>query len=289
LPLLGPASLLLTMCGWIVTLWAGYVLVFSAFPDDIIRVDTKLAADIWERIYFTGFTIFTLGVGDVTPASDFYRILTAVASISGLFLVTLSITYLLPVLSAVTEKRALACKIHAMGRTPQDIVLNGWDGQSLRSLEPCLLQLTEQISLHAQRHLSYPVLHHFQAETRRDAFPPQLATLSESMMLIRFCMPPDRRPSAICMHMLDQAIDEYIRVIRRVYDHDSHDLAPEAPQLARLREAGIDLCDEDAISKELDAKSEHRRMLLALVHSQAWDWDEAIGVTSKSQDEQNVG
>lgn len=284
LPLLGPASLLITMCGWIITLWAGYTLVFSAYPDDLILTATKMPADVWERIYFTGFTIFTLGVGDITPASDLYRVITAIASICGLFIVTLSITYLLPVLSAVTEKRALACQIHTLGTTSQDMLLSAWDGQSFKSIEPYFQDLTASISLHAQRHFSYPVLHHFQSHTRRDAFPPQIATLSETVMLLRYFVSPELRPSEICLRSIDCAIDEYIRVVRSMYQHPDSDEAPTLPQLHKLHGRGIEMCEQAQIDDHIERRAEHRKMLLALVHSQAWDWQTAMGEKTDPDD-----
>ncbi len=289
-PMLGPASLLSTMFTWVVLLWLAYLFVYSAYPDKIVASNTGMPADLWERIYFTGFTIFTLGVGDFTPASDFYRVVTAVASLSGLFIVTLSITYLLPVLSAVTEKRAFACQIHSLGESPQDILLTAWDGESFDSLTPYLQDLTAAISLHAQRHLSYPVLHHFQARTRRDSFPPQVATLSEAVMLLKYCIAPELRPDRVALHTVSSAIDEYMGVIRTMYQHPDRDTPPDLPDMSRLRAAGISICTDEEIKENLKDRDDHRRMLLALVHSQAWDWEEAInGRKASDKNQEEVG
>ncbi|RBY91948.1 hypothetical protein DQ237_19245 [Blastococcus sp. TF02-8] len=45
---------------------------------------------------------------------------------SGLFVVTLSITYLLAVVSAVVDRRALATHVHALGRSGGDVLVTGW-------------------------------------------------------------------------------------------------------------------------------------------------------------------
>ncbi len=52
--------------------------------------------------------------------------MTALASCSGLVLVTLAITYRLAVVSAVVSRRSLAIRIHCLGTSGADIVTSGW-------------------------------------------------------------------------------------------------------------------------------------------------------------------
>ncbi|MEX2549157.1 MAG: ion channel [Nitriliruptoraceae bacterium] len=114
----GPVVLLLTIGVWLGLLWAGWTLVFAADPEAVISTATRAPASGWSRVYFTGFTVFTLGVGDYIPQGQPWEILTAIASVSGLGLVTLAITYLMPVVSSVTARRAQANTIAGMGNTP---------------------------------------------------------------------------------------------------------------------------------------------------------------------------
>ncbi len=72
--------------------------------------DTNLPADLVGKIYFAGYTIFTLGNGDYQPLGG-WRIVTVIANATSLIIVTLSISYLIPLLSAVVEKRVLAGRI----------------------------------------------------------------------------------------------------------------------------------------------------------------------------------
>jgi hypothetical protein len=52
---------------------------------------------------FYGYTLSTLGLGDMEPEGNFWDILTAILSFTGLILI--SITYLIPVVSAEIAKR----------------------------------------------------------------------------------------------------------------------------------------------------------------------------------------
>lgn len=45
-------------------------------------------AGLVDRLYFTGYTVFTLGNGDFKPGSGIWQIATGAAAGTGLFLVT---------------------------------------------------------------------------------------------------------------------------------------------------------------------------------------------------------
>lgn len=105
---IGPVVLLVILATWILLLWTGFLLLFSVDVQSVLNAKTDVPADFWERVYFTGFTISTLSVGDFVPSGAGWRVIAALASLNGLFLMTLAISYLIPVMSAVVGKRQLA-------------------------------------------------------------------------------------------------------------------------------------------------------------------------------------
>ena len=117
---MGTVILMSAIVSWITLLWAGYLLVFSAGDAAVVHASTGAPAGFWERVYFTGYTLSTLGMGDFVPQGSAWRVVTALASLSSLFLVTLSITYLVPVLSAVAAKRQIAALIADIGHGARD-------------------------------------------------------------------------------------------------------------------------------------------------------------------------
>ena len=82
----GPALLMVTVLLWIGLLWAGWTLLFLSCDRGVIDSSTGAAANTAQVVYYVAFTIFTLGVGDFVPGGDGWRLLTAVATFSGLFL-----------------------------------------------------------------------------------------------------------------------------------------------------------------------------------------------------------
>ena len=124
----------------------------------MINGQTGELADLVALIYFTGFAISTLGVGDYVPNRALWQILTPVATINGFILITLSVTYLLQVLAAAVGNCKPACLIHALGGSPAAILQTAWNGADFSRLSYSLTQITDLLAQHTQEYKAYPVL-----------------------------------------------------------------------------------------------------------------------------------
>ena len=260
---------------WTLLLWTGWTLVFASGDGAVVDASSQTPADLPARVYFVGFTLFTLGNGDYVPSGGAWQVLTAVASFTGLFLVTLAITYLLPVVQAVAEKRSLAGRIHSLGATGVEIAAQaGGPGSSLeRQLESAAADLT----LHAERHLVYPVLHYFASDEARTALAPRLAALSDGLLLLRHGLPEADRPDPTALGSVEGALDDYLATVRGSLASPSEDASPPAPS------AGLDRTAPEADRDLADAarqRDDQRRLLRAIVRQSGHDWPGAVGTPS---------
>lgn len=96
----GSLMLFATLLMWVALQWVGWTLLFLADPEAILNATTQQPAGFSDTTYFVGFSVFTLGTGDFVGSSEGWRLTSAAASFTGLFVVTLAITYLLSVISA---------------------------------------------------------------------------------------------------------------------------------------------------------------------------------------------
>ena len=63
----GPALATLTLVAWLVGLWVGWTLVFCGAAEAVVAAKDQSPASLVERIYFAGYTLTTLGLGDFNP------------------------------------------------------------------------------------------------------------------------------------------------------------------------------------------------------------------------------
>ena len=257
---------------WIMLLWVGWLLVFTSSTEAVVSAQTKVPADVWERVYFTGFTIFTLGTGDYQPVGRFWQVFTALASFSGLFLVTFSITYVLPVVQAATHKRHLAVYISSLGQSAQAILIHCWNGQNFNSLAQHLTSITSDIAQLEQRHLTYPVLHYFHAKQRPEGIAISLSALDEALTILEYGIEPSARLEEGTFRPVRQVITEFLETLSSIYI-DSEDETPPPPALAPLRERGLPVVSDSAFEACVARLEKRRRLLKALVCNDGWSWD----------------
>lgn len=268
----GPAILVATLALWITLLWLGWLLIFLADPEAVVRSSDQEEADLSGRIYFVGFIISTLGVGDLVPKGGLWQVLTPLAALNGLIVTTVAITYLLSVLSAVIAVRQLAAYINAVGETPQGFVVTGWDdGRGFSGLADHLSSMTPGLLHTSQSHLAYPILHYFRSERAEVAPGPAVALLDEALTLLEHGVAPGHRPPPAVVQPLRNAIDTFLDRLEPRYVRAA-DEVPPPPILSGLREAGIPTVDGDEFAAAVAERRRHRRLLLAMVREEGWEW-----------------
>ncbi|HEY9735961.1 MAG TPA: ion channel, partial [Trichocoleus sp.] len=235
-----PSHGLLAASGWLILLmmiliwlsltWLGWTLVFSAAEDAVVSTSSGVPATVWERIYFTGFTIATLGLGDYRPQHSFWQLATAIAAANGFFLVTLGVAYLLPVVSAVAVKRGLATYISTLGGTGDEILSRNWNGENFGQLDQHLLNLAPVVSQLGESHLTYPILYYFHSVARSRSLPLSMVALDEALTLLEYGVPRQHRPDASALGSLRRANAAFLRTLQAAY----LDPAPKAPPLPPL-------------------------------------------------------
>ncbi len=269
----GPLIMALVVVLWVLLLWSGWSLIFNAAETSVIHSHTGEPAGIWARIYFAGFNLFTLGLGDYSPNGASWQIATALAAANGLLTITLAITYLVPIVSAAAEKRRLATMIAGLGMTPSQILRNAWDGESFGALDQHLLSLGPMIALQGQQHLAYPMLRHFHSENPQTALAPRLAALDEALHLMRSVVAPEARLHHTITGPTASAIDVFLSLLGMPPAGE----APSADHVAGLRSSDIPLEATADLAALARAREKRRRLLLSLVEGDGWSWEEVVG------------
>jgi hypothetical protein len=273
LSLSGPVITALSLSLWIGLLWLGWTVLFAAGDPGLI--DTRNAEPVtWSgRFYYVAYSMFTMGNGDFTPAGEPWQIATAFTTATGMLIATMSVTYLLTVLGAVSEKRSFASGVTGLGKRGEALVRSGWDERrgDFHDLDLPLNPLGDQLDALAEQHLSYPILHYYHSEGIDDASPVAVAVLEEAVTILRFGVPEAHRPNEALLESLHASVASYARTLDAAFIEPA-DRAPPPPDLDRLREAGVPTVRGDEFVDAAADRREVRRKLLAGVRNDEREW-----------------
>ena len=265
----GVLIVLTVLLVWIVLVLAGWLAIFSSSDGAVRAASTGETGDLIDRMYFTGYTVFTLGLGDYVPGDGTWQLATVVATGSGLVLVTLSITYLVPVASAVVQRRQLSAQIFSLGESGTDIVARAWNGSDFGQLSQNLSILLAPLHSLRLQHLTYPVLHYFHSQSRHDAAAVNLTHLDHALGLLRHGVDTGVRPDTQTLDALSAALGEFLITMDGVHITAADRPVPAA-DLSALARAGIQV-DEGAYDHHVQDSDHRRRLLAAYLLDDGWE------------------
>ena len=271
LSLSGPLVLVANVLLWALLLWAGWVVLFSADPRSLLHTRTDVPAGLVDRVYFTGYSLFTLGNGDFSPQGRIWEIATALAGLNGLFVLTLSVTYLLALIEAVVAKRAFASQVWALGHTAEELLVHAWDGSGFRSVELQLVSLTQQLSAVTEQHQAYPMLHYYHASRLPQSVAVALAILDDALTMWWFAVSADARPAPAVLHGARATVREFLETLLDAYIHRATE-TPPALVVDGLRSAGIPLASADPIPTDDGELAERRQLIYGFLQGEHRVW-----------------
>lgn len=269
LSLAGPIILVSTLATWIFLLWAGWTFIFAS--SDMI-VDTKDGGPLsWiEYAYYAGYLIFTLGNGEFAPDDGIWQIVAIFATGTGMLFITFGVTYLLQVLSAVSEKRSLAASISGIAKDPASFVNNSWNGKNFDNLNLLLDTFANELSNAVSKYNAYPVLHYYRSSTHDRSLPVNIVVLDESLTFLTYGIPRDIQPDALLMQELSSSITSYLDTLHSS-SIDASSVVPPHQVLASL-DRSIPTVDAGSYEETMQSLERRRRKLLGLVEMTGEEW-----------------
>ncbi|WP_227352803.1 potassium channel family protein [Haladaptatus salinisoli] len=271
LSLTGPFIFIAGLTAWILLLWGGWTLIFASAESALIDTLSRGPISWFDLVYFTGYTFFTLGTGDFVPHDGIWQLATTLASGSGLLFVTLSVTYVLSVLDAVTQKRAFASSVTGLGMQSEDLVQASWNGEEFGGLELTLNTLTSQLNTLTTNHKAYPILHYFYSRQPEQASAIGITVLDGALTILRFGVPEQNQPSEMILTNARASVQSYLNTLDSAFIEPAEQ-SPPSPDLDAIHEVGVPTLSDKEFATSLTELDERRRMLLGLVESDAREW-----------------
>ncbi len=185
LSIYGPLSLVLLIGVWAVAVMAGFALIFYGLGSPFH--DPLQLHPLHSDFYVSGTTLFTLGLGDVTPDSWLTRALIVLEAGIGLGFVALVIGYF-PVLYGAFSRREVNISLldARAGSPPSAAELlrrHAFDGG-----EDALIQLLEKWESWSaellESHISYPLLCYFRSQHANQSWLSALVAILDACALL---------------------------------------------------------------------------------------------------------
>lgn len=266
----GLAIILSLLAFWVASGWLGYALIFNLQSDSVVNGSNGLPTNFYDKLYYAGYTLSTLGNGDLQPQGVFWKLFSAFVALSGLILLTLAITYLIPVLSAVVDKRKVSAYIAFLGDTPEDILNRGWDGKSFKKLDAHFRNLSEMLLHHKERHLLYPIIHYFHSTDLKYAAPLCFSVLDEALSILEYHPDLQGKYNELEASILRKSMGEYLHTIGSSYIGPA-DETPPLPQLKNLKMASP---GNQEFERRMGEIEKRRKLLLGIVQKDGWTWNQ---------------
>ena len=265
----GPFSLLLLLVVWATLLTTGFALLFFGLGSpfhDVLNPSPTVLHNLRADLYVSGTSLFTLGLGDVTPQTHLARALLVLESGTGLGFVALVIGYL-PVLYQTFSRREVNVAL-LDGRagsppTAAELLLrHGYRGGDV-VLVTLLVEWERWSAELLESHVSYPILCYYRSQHDNQNWLSALVCILDACALLITVVEGEAvRQAQLTFAMARHALIDLSHIFSVVAtDDDEHPnrLPAEAfRKLCRaLGETSIDLCGDDNAHRRLN---ELRRM-----------------------------
>lgn len=215
---MGPLFVISILIVWYLLLHIGFstLLYFGGEFTHINKGSVTLGPK--EILYFVGSTFSTLGLGDFTPSKFPWTVVTTTGAIIVSLLTTLFVSYVIPILSAVTERRKLISAIDILGKNPKELLSFAWGPESSGELDDEVLSLTNHFIEESYKTYVYPVLGYFYFRDQHSSLNGAILNLFDALVVQ--LLKPDRvgNMSSVKINYLIRSIEVYVKNLRRECD-----------------------------------------------------------------------
>ncbi len=198
-PMLMPGLIVL----YLLLLISGFALIYlPRMPAEFIVEPEAVSASWIESLYFSGVTLTTLGYGDITPRMLFVRFFALVEGASGFALISLAVTYLITVYSALERKRAIALSFYHQADGGADVagfIVHHFFAGRFHGFEAVLRDAARDINELQESHVEHPVIHYFHPIPLHKSMPRIFFLILETCAVINSCLDEEEYPE-MCSH-----------------------------------------------------------------------------------------
>jgi hypothetical protein len=243
----GPLSLILLLVVWAGAMVVGFALIFHSLGSPFN--DNSQGPGFRSDLYVSGTTIFTLGLGDVTPHSAWARELIILEAGTGLGFLAVVMGYFPVLYSAFSRREVSISLLDARAGSPPTAAelmrRHSYDGGE-NALSLLLVEWERWSAELLESHISYPLLCYFRSQHNNQSWISALtAVLDTSALLIAGVQGHEARQAQLTFAMARHAVVDLAQIFSLLPKTDAPDRLPAAryEQLySLLCQSGVSVC-----------------------------------------------
>ncbi|HEY9666120.1 MAG TPA: potassium channel family protein [Coleofasciculaceae cyanobacterium] len=216
----GAIVLIAIVVVWICLLIGGFALiVWPALGSAIQASQGQTPTDFGTALYYSGYSLTTLGVGDLVPKTHLYRLLTILEAALGFSVFTLTITYLLSVYSALIRRNSFALTLHhrTVGTVDAaELLARFGTGGNLSGIQQDISNMARDLMHLLEAQHSYPVLLYFRFSQNYYALPRMVYVSLDTATLIKSALNPEEYRSLVYSTAVTQLWGGTIQLLTEV-------------------------------------------------------------------------
>lgn len=296
----GPVMLIVTLVVWVAGLVVGFALIVWPVLGSAIQASQgPTPTDFFTALYYSGYSLTTLGTGDIVPQTAPYRLLMVIEAALGFSLFTLTLTYFLSVYNALLQRNTFAMTLqHRTADTGDagELLAHLGAGGDLSSAQQSISDLADNLLTLLESHHFYPILHYMRFQESYYALPRVAFLVLDTASLLKSALDDDRYRSLVYSaavaelwsggtHLLQVIADAYPSV-NRPDDQEQPDLATierwrdQFKQArARLQEAGITTTRDTAAEPYVELRQQWEPYIRKFSEYLAYDWNKIAPVS----------
>ena len=246
----GPLSLIFLLVVWAGAMVIGFAFIFYSLGSPF--ADASQRPGLRSDLYVSGTTIFTLGLGDVTPRSPITRELIILEAGTGFGFLAVVMGYF-PVLYGAFSRREVSISLldARAGSPPTAAELmrrHSYEGAE-QALSLLLVEWERWSAELLESHISYPLLCYFRSQHTNQSWLSALTSiLDTSALLIAGVQGHEARQAQLTFAMARHAVVDLAQILSLTPVTDAPDRLPDAryEQLYKmLCQSGVSVCRDD--------------------------------------------
>jgi hypothetical protein len=181
----GPLSLLMLLVLWAIGLVVGFGLIeWVAGISGAAREPIRLM----HALYYSGTTLFTLGLGDVVPLTHFGKFITVAESGTGLGFLALVIGYGPVIYQSFSRREVAVSLLDARAGSPPsagELLRRHADSHGQQALYELLREWERWSAELLESHISYPIIAYYRSQHSNQSWIAALAAILDTCAIVR--------------------------------------------------------------------------------------------------------